>query len=107
MPVVDWEVDVYPSGAVRLGPDIVCDGFLHNARARVQTHIHADHLVDFDTSKGFQDIIASHVSRELLLAMRNADLPYRENLRGVDWGAEHSFGGSAVRLRPSGHILGS
>ena len=50
------EVDVGGSGAVLLGPSVVCDGFQIGRPVRVQTHVHDDHMGDFERSKGFQDL---------------------------------------------------
>ena len=57
-----------PSGAVSLGPNVVCDGFLLSAKVRVQTHVHIDHMDRFETSKGKQQIIASEPTLKLLIA---------------------------------------
>ena len=53
------EVDVTRNGAVLLGPEVVCDGFHCKRSVRIQSHVHEDHLVDFDRSKGHQDIYLS------------------------------------------------
>lgn len=101
------EVDVLSNGAVVLTPEVVCDGFVHNVPVRAQTHIHDDHMEDFDRSKGFQNLIMSEATRELLVADRNADLPFRSNVIGLT--PEHAYqeGRSLVRLIPSDHMLGS
>ena len=50
---MNYPIDVaMPSGAVLLGPNVVCDGFIREAAARVQTHVHLDHMDGFETSKG-------------------------------------------------------
>ena len=100
-------IDVAKSGAVLLGPDVTCDGFLHTAKARVQTHIHRDHMEDFDSSKGCQEILVSKPTRQLLIMERNADLPYRSNLKSLDSGIPHKVNNSTVYLMPSGHMLGA
>ena len=46
------QADVTGRGAVLLGSDFSCDGFYWGRPARVQTHIHEDHMDGFDTSKG-------------------------------------------------------
>lgn len=101
------EVDVCLSGAVLLGPDVVCDGFFFGRDFRVQTHIHADHLTDFDTSKGIQTIYMSEATRELLVAELNADLSVRTNVVGVSYRRSVQCGASRVTLIHSGHMLGS
>lgn len=101
------EVDVLSNGAVVLTPEVVCDGFVHNVPVRAQTHIHDDHMEDFDRSKGFQNLIMSEATRELLVADRNADLPYRDNVIGLTPAHAYQEGRSLVRLIPSDHMLGS
>lgn len=102
-----YPIDVAMSGAVSLGPDIACDGFLYAAKARVQTHVHVDHMGDFDSSKGFQDILLSKPTHELLCLDRNAELPIRSNIRVLEYGSCHPVNGSVVTLEPSDHMLGS
>lgn len=102
-----FPIDVAMSGAVSLGPDVVCDGFLLACKARVQTHVHIDHMTDFDTSKGFQDILLSDATRQLLCLERNAELPYRSNLRALPEGRPYPVGGGMVTLLSSGHMLGA
>lgn len=99
--------DVAMSGAVRLGPDVTCDGFLADAKARVQTHVHSDHMDGFDSSKGCQEVLVSKGTKQLLVLDYNADLPYRSNLKTLEWGAFHDIGGSRVCLLPCGHMLGA
>src|SRR4051812_47378989 len=100
-------IEITSSGAVRLGADIVCDGFYHGTRARIQTHVHADHLSDFERSKGYQDVITSSPSYDLLVLLKNADLAYRQNFRHLAFDKRLVIGSSSVCLLPSGHILGS
>lgn len=103
-----YPIDVaMPSGAVSLGPNVVCDGFLLDAKVRVQTHVHKDHMDSFDTSKGQQQIIASEPTLKLLIAEFNADLPYRANVKALGQGQSHQAGDSKVTLIPNGHMLGS
>ena len=71
-------------GGVILSPDVVCDGFVKGVPVRIQSHIHQDHMVGFESSKGFQKVYLSHPSKELLISEFNADLPYRANVIGVD-----------------------
>ena len=60
-------VDVLASGAVCLGSKVVCDGFAEGYPFRVQTHIHDDHMGEFDKSKGFQDFLMSPETYALLV----------------------------------------
>lgn len=101
-------VDVLASGAVCLGSNVVCDGFAEGYPFRVQTHIHDDHMGEFDKSKGFQDFLMSPETYALLVAERDADLEFRDNFRWVDRGAEYALDdGSKLSLFPSNHMLGS
>ncbi|HAM45055.1 MAG TPA: hypothetical protein DCM67_08565 [Propionibacteriaceae bacterium] len=100
-------IDVSASGAVRLGPSVVCDGFLRDACVRVQTHVHTDHMDSFDSSKGFQEVLMSEATHRLLVAERNADLPYRSNVRAVPHGVPQPADGCSVTMLPTGHMLGS
>ena len=101
-------VDVFDNGTVNLGPKIVCDGYAEGYPFRVQTHIHDDHMSEFDKSKGLQDLFMSPETRALLIAERNADLEYRDNLIPIQKGSDHALDdGSRLSLLPSGHMLGS
>lgn len=101
-------VDVFKSGAVRLGPETVCDGYARDYPFRVQTHVHDDHMSEFDRSKGEQHLFMSPETRELLIAEMNAELGYRSNIVPVERGVERELSdGSKLTLLPSGHMLGS
>jgi putative mRNA 3-end processing factor len=100
-------IDVTAGGAVHLGNDIACDGFAYGAKARVQSHIHEDHMDEFDSSKGFQQIFMSDATRSLLIAERNADLPIRDNVIALRDGEPADFADSRITLLSSGHMLGS
>lgn len=101
-------IDVFESGAVRLGSEIVCDGYAFGFPYRVQTHVHDDHMGEFDKSKGEQDLLMSRETRALLIAERDADLEYRDNLIAIRQGTERELeDGSKLVLLPSGHMLGS
>ena len=105
---MNYPIDVaMPSGAVVLGPDVVCDGFIRDALARVQTHVHFDHMDGFETSKGCQQIITSEPTLGLLVAEYDADLPYRSNIRTLKDLQGHRVGNSEVSLVSSGHMLGA
>ena len=91
-----------------LGANVVCDGYAYGREFRVQTHIHDDHMGEFDKSKGCQDILLSPETLSLLVAEYNADLAYRDNLFVVARGTERELeDGSKVTLEASNHILGS
>lgn len=101
-------VDVLASGAICLGSKVVCDGFAEGYPFRVQTHIHDDHMGEFDKSKGFQDFLMSPETYALLVADRNADLEFRDNFHRVARGDERVLDDdSKLSLFPSNHMLGS
>lgn len=101
-------VDVLGNGAVCLGSKVVCDGFAEGYPFRVQTHIHDDHMGEFDKSKGFQDFLMSPETYALLVADRNADIEFRDNFHRVNRGDEYVLNdGSRLVLLPSNHMLGS
>ena len=101
-------VDVLRSGAVCLGSNVVCDGFADGYDYRVQSHIHDDHMAAFDRSKGLQNLLMSQETYSLLVAERNADLEYRDNLIRIPRGTNYSLAdGSNLTLHSSGHMLGA
>ena len=101
-------VDVFDNGTIRLGENVVCDGFIYGFPYRVQTHIHDDHMIKFNTSKGYQDLLMSPETRLLLIAELNEDLEFRDNLISVNYKVEHNLiDGSVLTFLRSGHMLGS
>lgn len=100
-------VDVAASGGVLLGSSVVCDGFQSDRPVRVQTHVHDDHMADFETSKGFQDLYMSEATRRLLIAEFNADLEIRDNIIPLSHGIVHECAGGRLTLLSSGHMLGA
>lgn len=101
-------VDVLEDGAIRLGDNVVCDGFIDGCSVRVQTHVHQDHMRGFNTSKGRQDIFASIETHDLLIAEYDADLAYRNNFIAVPRGVGRTLAdGSVLRLFGSNHMLGA
>ena len=100
-------VDVTSSGAVLLGDHVVCDGFQRDRACRVQTHVHDDHMRDFERSKGLQTLYMSEATRSLLIAEFNADLEYRENIVPLSHGGTFECAGGYLTLLSSGHMLGA
>jgi putative mRNA 3-end processing factor len=96
------------NGAILLGDLVSADGFHDGSALRVQTHVHHDHLVDFTRSKGLQDIALTPASFELLIALFDADLPYRRNTNifPLDFNMPLTRAGHIVELAPTGHMLG-
>ena len=105
--MTDNYIGIFPSGAVKLGPDITCDGFHRDFSIRIQTHIHNDHMYDFDRSKGFQDIYSTEPTRQLLISEFNADLSCRQNLISMPLGTQKRTGNSLVTLLSADHMIGS
>ena len=104
----DSATDVFENGAVRLGTNVVCDGFVEGYNFRIQTHVHNDHMGGFDTSKGRQDLFMSLETFALLKAFLNAEIPYRSNFHKIQRGVECELpDGSKLTLLPSNHMLGS
>ncbi len=104
----DSATDVFESGAVRLGTNVVCDGFVEGYNFRIQTHVHDDHMGGFNTSKGRQDLFMSLETFALLNAFLNAEIPYRSNFHKIQRGLEYKLPDSSkLTLLPSNHMLGS
>ena len=104
----DSVTDVFDSGAVRLGTNVVCDGFVEGYNFRIQTHVHDDHMADFNTSKGRQDLFMSLETFALLNAFLNVEIPYRSNFYKIQRGVEYKLpDNSKLTLLPSNHMLGS
>jgi len=104
----DSAADVFSSGAVRLRAKVVCDGFVEGYKFRVQTHVHDDHMLDFNTSKGRQDLYMSIETFALLDAFFNAEIPYRSNFYKIQRGIEYQLpDDSKLVLLPSNHMLGA
>ncbi len=95
-------------GAILLGDVVSADGFHDGSPLRVQTHVHHDHLVDFSRSKGLQDIALTPSSFELLVALFDADLPYRKgtNMFPLEFYQPLVRDGHTIELAPTGHMLG-
>lgn len=103
---MEWPpVDVTGLGTVVLGPEISCDGFDKDRGLRVQTHIHQDHMNDFDTSKKFE-VIMSEETRELL-KIENPDIDSRANIYSLKVGEEYDHNGYVVSFKRSNHMLGA
>ena len=100
------QVEVSSSGAIILGSKVACDGFFAKASIRVQSHIHSDHMSDFNRSKLCQTIVCTEQTRDLLIAQRNADIQIRSNIRPVR-SESYNFDGGKIDLVASGHMLGS
>ena len=101
-------VDVLATGAVRLGSAVVCDGFAEGFPWRIQTHVHDDHMANFNRSKGLQDLVMSPETYALLVAELDVDLEYRSNLHRLKRGEQRELDdGSLLVLLASNHMLGA
>ncbi len=101
-------VDVFDNGTVCLGANLICDGYAEGFDFRVQTHVHDDHMGDFNKSKGLQDIFMSKETKALLIAEFNADIEFRDNIIALDWGSEIELRDETkLTFVRSGHMLGS
>ena len=100
-------INISSNGAIILGDKITCDGFVYGYPYRVQTHIHQDHMSDFDTSKGYQNIVLSQASRDLLIIEHDADIACRRNIIAIPLNNYYSNEETKVELLSNGHMLGS
>jgi putative mRNA 3-end processing factor len=100
-------VDITKEGTVILGPDICCDGFSSESKFRVQSHIHDDHMHDFELSIGWQSFLVSPATLELLKIVKDSDVKYRGNVIALQNNEKRRFGNSEVTLISSGHMLGA
>ena len=100
-------IDVSSSGAIMLNDVVTCDGFVYGYPIRVQTHVHTDHMNRFDSSKGFQRILMTQPTRELLIVEYNADIPDRINIEAIPLNRAISQENCQIRLLDNGHMLGS
>lgn len=103
----EYPIKLSWSGAIRLGEEVVCDGFHFGAAARVQTHVHDDHMHGFEESKGYQQVLMTEETKRLLIAEFNADLIYRDNIVPLVPGIPATCGSSKVTLVRSGHMMGA
>lgn len=103
----DELIDVLGSGAVVLGPNVTCDGFLHTHHVRVQTHVHSDHMDGFSSSKGGgRQIVMSKETYQLLL-YDNPDLDLRQNIHRLAPQKSLRVDNVQITLLRSTHMLGA
>jgi Cft2 family RNA processing exonuclease len=101
------QVYVREDGCIRLGPDVTCDGFEPGAALRIQTHIHTDHMKEFETSKGQQNIVVTPETLRFLISDLNGDLPHRSNvIQNAPDGVYRSYNGVEVAFFGTGHFPG-
>lgn len=102
----DSQIDMSCNGAIKLGRNVTCDGFVNGYKYRVQTHIHDDHMGQFDCSKGFQTIIMSEGTRSLL-ELRHLDMKARENIISLPIDGTYRNNGIEIQFLANGHMLGA
>jgi len=102
----DSQIDISCNGAVKLGRDVTCDGFVAGYKYRVQTHVHNDHMSNFDCSKGFQTILMSEPTKSFL-ELRHVDIKTRVNVVSLPIDGAYRNSGIEIQLLPSGHMLGA
>jgi len=99
-------IDMSCNGAIKLGSNVTCDGFVDGYKYRVQSHIHDDHMSGFDCSKGFQTIFMSEATKSFL-ELRHWDLRARANVISLSPYQVYRDNGMTIQLIPSGHMLGA
>lgn len=100
-------IDISAHGAIMLGNSVTCDGFVYGFPYRAQTHVHEDHMEGFASSKGYQDILMSEATKELLIVGLNADIDYRSNIHAITLGSVYRTEDIEVEMLSNGHMLGS
>lgn len=101
--------EILPGGTILLGAKVSCDGFSWSRPTRVITHVHDDHLREFEVSLGYQEpILMLPATRDLVYAIKGPQsLRFRRNLVAIDAGRTFTVGSEEVTLFPANHILGS
>lgn len=106
--LLEQKACITSSGAVLLGRYFVCDGFEWDREVAVVSHIHADHIAQFERCLGSYDLIlCSPETKELLKALKGEWLGLRKNLINLSCGIPHAYKEERVTLFPARHILGS
>ena len=99
-------IDISCNGAIKLGQHVTCDGFVYGYEYRVQTHVHDDHMNDFDTSKHFQTILMSPATRSLL-EVRHIEMPHSTNIISHPTNGVRKYDGIMIEFKSSSHMLGA
>lgn len=93
-------------GTIVMGRNIICDGFMHQRENSVFTHIHEDHVRNYESSLGLCSVYVTKETKELLLKVKDQTPPHN-NLFGVDYGEAIEYDEETITLFPTKHILGS
>ena len=102
----DSHINISCNGAIKLGQHVTCDGFIYGSEYRVQTHVHDDHMNDFDTSKHFQTIIMSPPTRSLL-ELRHDEMPHSTNIISHPINGIRKYDDIMIEFKSSSHMLGA
>jgi len=107
-PPLSKKAHVLRSGAILLGKSVVCDGFDWHRPVGVVTHVHGDHIQEFETILGFCDpILMSPPTKDLMVALKGDHLLLRRNLRSVNFGDPLTHCDERITLYQTDHILGA
>ena len=102
------KADILRNGAVVLGNYAVCDGYEKQRPFHFFTHIHGDHIKEFETSLlNSENLVGSVQTKELLIALKGDYLALRRNLRALEYGKTQQIGPDKVTLYQAKHMLGS
>lgn len=109
--------DVNCKGDILLGDKVVCDGYARNAKIRVQSHAHTDHLRKLTGSLLKHDVVMHPVTRDIVrelepsLQRRLQGGKYSTNLHLLPYGEEVNAleldGGFKITLLNAKHLIGS
>jgi Cft2 family RNA processing exonuclease len=61
----------------------------------------------FEACKGLQDIMLSKETYDLLVLEKNAELPYRRNIKPIEYGKPIQVDKDQIVIKKNGHMLGS
>lgn len=102
------KVKVLRKGAILLGKSVVCDGFDWHRPVGVVTHVHSDHIQEFETSLGFCDpILTSPPTKDLIVALKGDHLLLRRNLQSINFRTPLTYFDERITLYKTNHILGA
>jgi putative mRNA 3-end processing factor len=110
-------VDVNAKGAIILGPDVTCDGFVRSNAIRVQSHAHEDHTYKIDQSLAGQQVVCHPTTRDLLtqshphLTRRLQGGALGHNFHALAYNTtielSGSGGGVSIELLNAEHLIGA
>lgn len=105
---LEQKASITPKGAVLLGKSVVCDGFDWGRDVAVVTHLHTDHIKQFETCLGFcQAVLVSPATKDLIMAIKGEALGLRRNFIASPYGHPYTYGDETITLYPVTHVLGS